>query len=335
MNYLEIEDKISKNKLLLLSGEEKFLMEEIVTTFIKRWLPEAFRDFNAVFLKGDRGEEDLVNALNTLPLMDQRKVVVLKDVEEFVSNQNFSKNFYKELENIREGTILLCLEAKKVLDKRTKFYKTIKKYGQIISCKALTRPELLHFLQKQDPQKRKIKPSAFQYFIDMMGYLQGDCTLLEVKLEWEKILMACQDRPIEVEDVEFFISYEKEKNIFALTDGFLGKSIEKTFEAVESLKDQGVDIYQILGLLNKQVENLYRAKILLDQGYDDQALRRRMGIHPFVAKKLCQQVGRFHMKELRGMLDDLIQLDQEVKTLSIDDQYLFESKLMEMMTKYQ
>ena len=39
MNYLQIEEEIAKNQLVLLSGEEKFLMEEIATTFAKRWVP--------------------------------------------------------------------------------------------------------------------------------------------------------------------------------------------------------------------------------------------------------------------------------------------------------
>ena len=58
-----------------------------------------------------------------------------------------------------------------------------------------------------------------------------------------------------------------------------------------------------------------------------------MGVHPFVAKKLCQEVGRFSLKELKNMLDALINLDQDLKSLSIPDQYLVEVKILEMMSQ--
>ncbi len=333
MNYLQIEEEIAKNQLVLLSGEEKFLMEEIATTFAKRWVPQNLVDFNVVYIKGEATEDKVLDALVTLPLMSPRKLVVIQDIEEFTNGKNLSKEFFNNLEKIQEGTVLLCLESKKALDKRTKVYKSIQKHGKVIPCNPLQARELLQFLQKQDPEKREIAYGVFQYFIDLMGYLQNNASLLEVKLEWEKILQACSGRPVEKADVDYFISYEKEKSIFALTDAFVAKNVKKTFEAIKSLKDQNIDSYQIVGLLNRQVENLYRAKILLDQGYQEQAIRQRMGVHPFVAKKLCQEVGRFSLKELKNMLDALINLDQDLKSLSIPDQYLVEVKILEMMSQ--
>lgn len=265
-------------------------------------------------------------------MMSPRKLVVIQDIEEFTNGKNLSKDFFNNLEKIQEGTVLLCLESKKALDKRTKVYKSIQKHGKVIPCNPLKMRELVQFLQKQDSEKREIPYGVFQYFIDLMGYLQNNASLLEVKLEWEKILQACSGRPIEKADIDYFISYEKEKSIFALTDAFVSKNIKKTFEAIQSLKDQNIDSYQIVGLLNRQVENLYRAKILLDQGYQEQSLRQRMGVHPFVAKKLCQEVGRFSLEELKNMLDSLISLDQDLKSLSIPDQYLVEVKILEMMS---
>ncbi len=333
MDYLQIEKEIASKQIILLSGDEKFLMEEIIRTFIKRWIPQAYMDFNLVYLKEDVKENQVLDACMTLPLMDERKLVVVKDVESFVNDQNLSKDFYKELEDLREGTLLIFMESKKALDKRTKLYKTIKKLGKVIPCQSLNRQEVSQFLKRQNKGREETSLSVIQYFVDMMGYLQGTTNLLELKLEWEKILLACQGRPVGRKDVDFFLAYEKEKNIFAFTDAFVNKDIKKTFEAIESLKEQNMDIYQLLGLLNRQIENLYRAKILVSQGYREQDLRQRMGLHPFVAKKLFRQVNQYKLSQLKAMLDRLIFLDQDLKTLSVSDQYLFEGEILKMMTE--
>ena len=133
MNYLQIEEEIAKNQLVLLSGEEKFLMEEIASTFAKRWVPQNLEDFNVVYIKGEATEDRVIDALMTLPLMSPRKLVVIQDIEEFTNGKNLSKDFFNNLEKIQEGTVLLCLESKKALDKRTKVYKSIQKHGKVVS----------------------------------------------------------------------------------------------------------------------------------------------------------------------------------------------------------
>lgn len=331
MNYLKIEQEMADKGLVLLYGEEKLLMEEIVQTFIKRWTLEAFRDFNVLSLPGEAKEESVIDASLTLPLMDRHKFIQVKDVARFIENNPLSPDFLEGIKNLAEGVVLVFCEGEKALDKRTKFYKWIKKHGACIHCQPLKQGEVMDYLKRMSGDIQ-VPNQVYAYFIDVMGYLKKEVSLLELRLEWEKFLAVAQTQGLDRASIDYFLSYRKQINIFAFTDGFSERNIKKTFQALEALYDQGMDIYQVISMLNRQVEQMVRARILLDQGYNEGALKERMKVHPFVAKKLVQNRGRYGLKELKDMLEDLIDLDQNLKTSSLDPKILLETRLLALMT---
>ena len=87
-----------------------------------------FKDFNIMNLQGknlDLGY--LVSACETLPVMNDKKLIIVSDVAEFVKNIDFKKDLEDHFDNFSNDTLLIFLDDEMGVNKNTSFYKYFKK----------------------------------------------------------------------------------------------------------------------------------------------------------------------------------------------------------------
>jgi DNA polymerase-3 subunit delta len=71
---------------------------------------------------------------------------------------------------------------------------------------------------------------------------------------------------------------------------------------------------RLLALLARHYRQLLAARIELHRGAGEAELAARLGVHPFVAKKLAAQCGRFAGAELESALARLARADLDLKS---------------------
>ena len=76
---------------------------------------------------------------------------------------------------------------------------------------------------------------------------------------------------------------------------------------------------RILFLLVRQYRMLFHVKALANQGYGRKEIASKAGLHPFVAGKNMEQAKRFKMGQLRRVMEEGAQLEQDVKTGLLTD----------------
>ena len=116
MKYKDIVYNIkAKNfeKIYLLYGREHYLIDNTIKLF-RESLNESMIDFNLDIIDGKEITlEQLLSSIETLPFMDERKIVIVKEFELLTKakKKNFSdkeeKTLAEHIENIPDTTILV------------------------------------------------------------------------------------------------------------------------------------------------------------------------------------------------------------------------------------
>ena len=157
MKYKDIVYNIKdKNfeKIYLLYGKEHYLIDNAIKLF-RESLNESMIDFNLEIIDGKETTLDqLLSSIETLPFMDERKIVIVKDFELLTKSKkkNFSdkdeKTFASHLENIPDTTILV-FGVYGEIDKRKSIVSKIRKNGIAYNCEKISDMELFKWTKKK------------------------------------------------------------------------------------------------------------------------------------------------------------------------------------------
>ena len=157
MKYKDIVYNIKdKNfeKIYLLYGKEHYLIDNAIKLF-RESLNESMIDFNLETIDGKETTLDqLLSSIETLPFMDERKIVIVKDFELLTKakKKNFSdkeeKTLAEHLENIPDTTILVFTVYGEI-DKRKSIVNRISKNGVVYNCEKISDMELFKWTKKK------------------------------------------------------------------------------------------------------------------------------------------------------------------------------------------
>src|SRR3712207_8977206 len=111
-------DKSELDKIYVLYGEEIYLIRELEDRF-KDLVNPATKDFNQIILDGKEANLDIIqSAVETLPFMDDRRYIIIKDFELFkgkkknFSDKDRSEEHTSELQSRQYLVCRLLLEKK-------------------------------------------------------------------------------------------------------------------------------------------------------------------------------------------------------------------------------
>ena len=118
-------------KPLSVFGEEKFLIEQQVEKIKRKIVEEHLEQVNYIVLDGKNiSSDEIINAVVTVPMMQDEKLVVVRDAVIFESGNLGCRNYDMEklldcIENMPKYTYLVftCLKA----DRRKKIFKLVKR----------------------------------------------------------------------------------------------------------------------------------------------------------------------------------------------------------------
>src|SRR3712207_518446 len=141
-------DKNELDKIYVLYGEEIYLIKDLEGRF-KDLVNPATRDFNQIILDGKETNIDVIqSAVETLPFMDDRRYIIIKDFELFKGKKkNFSDKDEKQvleiLKNAPESSLIVFVQYEQV-DTRKSFFKNISKFSNMVELKKLEDVQLLN-----------------------------------------------------------------------------------------------------------------------------------------------------------------------------------------------
>lgn len=329
MEYRDFTREIMNNKLdgiYLIYGRETYLMDSSINR-IKKNMNSAMIDFNLSVLNGEEvGIRELINNIETLPFMDEKKIVIVENLEIFKGKRkNFSesdeKYLIQALENIPETTVLIFMLDTDP-DKRKSLFKTIKKNGNIIDVNKISDIDLFQWVRNKFAQHSvKIENSQIMYFIDVKGYRDknSDLRLNDLENEIEKIAMFLgRDSVVTNEAIDEMTMKKSENDLFRFIDSIVKKDANSAILIFEDMVNDGESILGIYAMLGREFKILLQMKSIKKKGIKPEQAAKLLNIHPFTAKKAYRQSDSIEEGVVKSVVKYISDADYRIKNGLID-----------------
>ena len=321
MNYKEFMENLIEDKakgIYLFDSKEDYLNTTIID-FAKEKV--SFADFNLVELKGNVDVEAMKNAYETYPVMEDRKYIIWKDIDlsknSLKEYEDLLTNLTGDIKNFPEYTTFLIFSDSSPF--KGKFYKEVKKYGNIVNIDRLNKSELETFIGKRFVKAgKKIKKSMLAEIVQRFSYLDrdSDLDLFDIVNTVDKIIASSENEIVKEKDVYDQLDQVLNINIFNLTDAISRKDLKLASTTYLNMVNKDEDLFMIFHMIIRQFRNIIGIKTLINNNKNDAYIMKNIGISPYELRKVKGFINNFTYEELFDIHSRLF--DMEVRQKSTD-----------------
>jgi DNA polymerase-3 subunit delta len=337
-----LETSLRHNKiepLYFLFGDEEFLIEEALNRIIEVVVDESTRSFNFEVLYGaETTLNDLVERGMAYPLMAERRVVVVKEIDRLFAlrgKPDDASPFARYMKNPPSTTTLVLTAATSEFLTKGKQgesakapYKLIVEHGAAVQFKKLYDRDLPSWTAARIKSRGKeIAPDALELFVAYAG-----SSLRILSNEVEKLFTFIEERRrISIEDIRAVVGASKTYNVFELQKAVGAKNLELAVDITERMLRVGEPEQLILTMLSRYFTILWRLMELRTTTTNQNEMARAVGISPFVLNEYLAAVNRYSLAQLRNAFEALLQADLTLKSSNIDPATVLQVALVSMI----
>jgi len=343
-NSLDIVSTMPK-PIYLLHGEEGVLISEE----LRRLKTElAIDPMSIEMLEGAEVDvSQIAQAIQSTPMLfaQGQKLVIIRDLPLFKTGkadkdegdtdksddkETETQYFVSLLENLNDDTtVIFTFEESsdwknpRKVDKRRKFYKTIKKLGAIQEFNRFADWDTARLSawvrERVQKEGKTITQDANQALCSIVGGQLG-----MMSLEIQKLVTYLGERSeIKVEDVLTLTSAGQIAS-FALVNALRDKDFASAIKALRNMLYYGENEVALLNKIVSQFRTLLQIRYLQDQKTPYGDATRIIGGHPYAIKLLFEAAKKFKLAELKDIFQILAEADYKLKTGQLDKEVILE-----------
>ncbi len=295
--------------IFVIAGKEASLLNAECEKLIGRVLEPQQRATG--LFKADVAEvviSDVLDELRTAPFLTDRRVVVVKNADNFVSeNRPLLEKYFDN----PCGTGILILMVNK-WDARTKLAKKLPEVGKLINVVQPKPWQLPHRLIQyaSDAHSKKLTTDAAELLIELtgdeLGRLYGEIDKLA--------LFATDQKTITAGHVESLVGHNRFFNAFAVIDAVIAGNAGKAVDRLRSMfaEDKNTE-FTVVGAFAYHFRKMFNAKVLLEEGVRPAEVASRLGIWSG-KDSFFLQVRRTPLRKIGDTLKRLAEIDYAIKT---------------------
>lgn len=304
-----LKEQIQKKEidnLYLFYGEERYLVDLYEKRIKRALLQPEDEMMNLDVLQSPQDPMQVEGSMETLPFMAEKRLVIVKESGAFDKGGRLAE-LADKMAQLPDTTVLIWIETK--VDKRSKLFKAVQKYGHVIEFKRLAERELLLWIEREAKQKKtQIDQRTASYLLSCTG---NDMT--HINAELEKLLSYVKEKgSIERQDIDAMVTPTIENSIFKLTDYLGNQKPAAAYQIYCQLVEDNEPIQRILYMIIRQFRLLYRASLM--QSMDAASVAKELGVPGFAAGNYQMQAKRFGQARLKELLSRLLDMDVATKT---------------------
>ena len=255
--------------------------------------------------------QDFKSAFETTSMFREKKLLVLKDV---FANKDFQEEFLKEGKKFVNSDNIILIYEKKEIDKKSSFFKFLKKNSQFQEFKPLEGEKLKNWVKKElGKYQAQINREALDELVNFVG---GN--LWQMESEIKKLVNYKNGQKIKKEDIELLVRSKIETDIFKTIDAISEKKKSQAITLLHQHLEKGDSPLYLLAMINFQFRNLLEIKELIEKNTPYYKIISKSNLHPFLVKKSYQQAKRFTFWQLKKIYQKIFQLDYQIKTGKIE-----------------
>lgn len=331
MNHNELFKHIKSGNLsnvYLLYGPEEYVKSKALDALETAVLDGADSDFNLSVLEGSSGADEIINALQTLPMLGGRRMVCIEDsafVSSDAKNKADDKNGLDALEKCLaalEGIAVAVFVNRKPADERKRLVKFIQKNGTAAKFEYLSDSEKRLWIQREFANADiTIEAHALNMFIQ---FAPED--MLNVKHETDKLLaFAGQGGEINLKDVDALLTRSLEYNVYKIFDNIAARDAASALTAIHGLLRDGESEVAILGAVARNFHLMLHISSMRSGNANPGEMQAALGIKPFVASKLAGICSKYTNRQIGNLIDLAYEADTALKSSSTDKALVLET----------
>ena len=297
----------------LFHGEEEYIKKSALERLRGSVLPAGLEALNETILEGAVSADRVIEAAETLPMMCDRRLVIVKDWAPLCSGRSKNESdeadrFVKWLPNAPESCVLV-------------FYVRGKADGVKKSTKALNPSEVL-FASLDDATLSKwirarakengalIGPDACDALVFAAG---RDLTRLVGEIS-KLASYAGKGNEISAADVRSLVTPTAESTVFEMIDALTAGRFSQAQNLLKGLIVMGENRVRILYMITRQVRLLCLTRELLSAKKTQAEIQSALGVPPFGAKRLMEQARRMKAESLEMAYKECVDAEFAVKS---------------------
>jgi len=317
--------------LYFLFGNDEFAISRKLKDFDSDFTDPTSADMNTARLDArSMTENELNTAVNAMPFLAKRRLVLLENPSAKYNNPSARKKFLEFIEKSPETSRIVMYESiePRDVDKHW-LVKWAEKNDKSVQAKAFMLPRLMEMtgwiVNETKKQGGQIEPRAAEMLKEMVGV-----DTRQAGMEIAKLLAYVNwARPITGQDVEAVCIVTSQQSVFDFVDALSngnGKSAQHLLHRLLETEDP----FSLWGMVVRQFRLLIQAREILDGRGNKDDVARALGVHPFVAEKTTSQAAHFSMESLEAIYHRLLQIDEGVKTSQLTLELALDTLVVEL-----
>ncbi|MCD1146844.1 DNA polymerase III subunit delta [Peptoniphilus sp. KCTC 25270] len=336
MELIELYKSKNLHGTYLFHGEEKYLMEDVLSIIEKNYTDEMTKSLNWEIIEIEEASlEEILSRVETMPFMGNHRVVVVKNIGAFIEKEKPEDEFYDGLLHLPETSLLLLVEQSSTIKKNQKLYKRLNKVGRSVEFAPLKHNQLVSFVEKYfQKHHRKIQRTEIERFIARSGYEERNSAvnLYDLQGEMEKLVGLSTDEIFEEMILESMESLNFD-TIFQLLDSIAKGNLSEAMETKKELLRKEEPIQRILFMVIRQVRLLLGHKLLEGSHYSADQIQNRLGIKSYEGKKIALQSRGFSVETLKEFYTILLETDLALKRSEMENEMALDLLFVKMCNK--
>ncbi len=297
--------------IYVLSGKDESLVGAEARKLLDELIKPEQRVTGLLDVDGpDVSPADVLDELRTLPFLAEKRVVVVRKADEFISKDDNRQILEKYFDGpCSTGILVLMVRS---WPSNTKLARKLKDSGVLISIAPLKESELPRRLIEyaRDAHRMKLGSDTAGLLIELTGK-----DLLRLYSEVDKLALFAQGADaVTSEHIEGLIGHSRIFGAFEVIDAIIAGSPGAAVDRLRRMfADDNSSEYTVVGAFAFHLRRMFQAKVLLDKGASPkqigdslQVWSNRDGFFAQVRQMSVRQIGRY--------LKRLGRTDYEIKT---------------------
>ena len=342
INYGALGGHIAAGKpspVYLICGDDGYLRRSSLEMLKEKFKPDVLPEFNYTEFDGAECTVDqIAAAVDTLPMMAERRMVVVKDLEAAA----VSADQYRKLESLlgsagnNDSCVLIFFNVSvrasaKSGDRQGAMRGLIKKCGTVINCKTPSPAEITDILLSEAAKSgAQISRADAAYMIERCG---SDVTNLLSELA--KLQSLCGGR-ITRAAIDANTTQSVDVKAYMLASNVISGRRGDAYRIMEELFDERTEPVAVLAIMSGAFIDLYRAKLASGERKTADDMASLFGEeYKGKEKRLSfsfRDSRRYSHALLREWCTMLCRADASLKSSRVDGRILMEKLLAEMFT---